>query len=275
MRRYFLIIILAFIPLLSRGAQAPDEPTLQLFGKVIDASSMEVLPYASVTLKGTVISNVTNADGIFSLKIPNTTSPDALVNVSFLGYLTAAVSVETLSSGTPDEPYLIRMKPVSMSLDPAVIHASEALYLFKSAFFKVNDNYPNHRVGMTSFYREIIRRGNGKYLVLNEAVVDIDKASYSSFGADRAAIYKGRGSQNYDRSDSLFVQFQGGINTALSLDLVKNPFISGTLAQAEDYYDFTMGEPVVIDGRTFFVVEFEPKPSESWLFYHGKVYIET
>jgi len=259
------------------GMTAPEDPApvLQLYGKVVDGATFEPLAYASVSLRGTVISNVTNSEGVFSLKIPGGTSPEAIINVSFLGYLTAAVPVGSISSADPEEPYVIRMTPVSMNLDPAVVHASEPYFLFKSAYYKVKDNYPDYRVGMTSFYREIIRRGSGKYLVLNEAVVDIDKASYSTFGADRAAIYKGRGSQNYDASDSLFVQFQGGITTALSLDMVKNPFVSCTLPEAEEYYDFSMGEPVSTDGKTFYVVQFDPKPSEDWLYYRGKVYIES
>ena len=91
---YILLLLLTFSELCfgAQVRQDPD-PVPQLFGKVVDASTHEVLSYASVTLRGTDVSNVSNSEGVFSLKIPRETSSEAIVNVSFLGYLTAAVSV--------------------------------------------------------------------------------------------------------------------------------------------------------------------------------------
>lgn len=58
------------------------------------------------------------------------------------------------------------------------------------AYDKVKDNYPSFTTGMTAFYREIIRRQSGRYLALSEAVIDINKASYTSFQNDRPEYSK-------------------------------------------------------------------------------------
>ena len=128
---------------------------------------------------------------------------------------------------------------------------------------------------MTAFYREMIRKGSAKYLVLNEAVIDIDKASYSGFSADRVGIYKGRGTLNYDSTDTLLIKLQGGINTALAIDMVKNPFAGVGLEEAMTMYNFDLDGTAIYDGRSFYAVRFTPKNREDGILFKGTVYIET
>lgn len=246
-----------------------------LYGHVSDIATSEDLFFASVNLSGTSISNVSNSDGHFSLKIPDSTPQDAEVLVSHLGYKTGAVKVSEFGGSTSVAPLEIRLTPEAIRLDPATVRSIDAAILFRSAFYKIRDNYPTSRTGMTAFYREMIRKGTAKYLVLNEAVIDIDKAAYTGFSPDRVGIYKGRGSTNYDTSDTLFVKLQGGITTALDLDQVRNPFAGVGLDEAMDVYDFSMDGVATYDGHSFYCVDFKPKPGVEDILMKGKVYIEV
>lgn len=246
-----------------------------VYGKITDSSDGHSLAFASVTHVVSGVSNVSNSEGFFSLKLPMEVSPEDEIRVSFLGYVTATLRVEDFSESSPDKPHGIRLPPVSFTLDPAVIRSTEPLSLLMEAYDKVKDNYPSVTTGMTAFYREIIRRQSGRYLALSEAVLDINKASYTSFQSDRARIFKGRASTDYRAADSILIRFRGGVVAALDMDNVKNPFAGVWLREVERHYRFAMGEPVLRDGLFFYVVTFTQIDGSEEILYSGRLYIES
>lgn len=252
-----------------------DSGYITLYGHVSDTGTSESLFFASVNLSGTSISNVSNSDGYFSLKIPAETAGDAGVLVSHLGYQTGVVTVSSFAGSTASEPQEIQLVPTSIRLDPATVRSIDAGVLFRSALYRIKDNYPAGRVGMTAFYREMIRKGTTKYLVLNEAVIDIDKSSYSGFAPDRVGIYKGRGSTNYEVSDTLFVKLQGGITTALDLDQAKHPFAGADPEEVLKVYTFSLDGVVTYDGYSFYKLDFAPADNVEELMFRGSVFIEV
>lgn len=241
-----------------------------VYGKITDSSDGHSLAFASVTHVVSGVSNVSNSEGFFSLKLPMEVSPEDEIRVSFLGYVTATLRVEDFSESSPDKPHGIRLPPVSFTLDPAVIRSTEPLSLLMEAYDKVKDNYPSVTTGMTAFYREIIRRQSGRYLALSEAVLDINKASYTSFQSDRARIFKGRASTDYRAADSILIRFRGGVVAALDMDNVKNPFAGVWLREVERHYRFAMGEPVLRDGLFFYVVTFTQIDGSEEILYSGR-----
>ena len=251
---------------------AGAQEIVSVSGRVIDSETSRPIVAASVNLDGTAISIITNSEGDFTLKMPSNLASGGRIVVSHLGYVISETPVSAFPAD--DKALTIRLIPMSLQLDPAVIRAVDPLVLFRTAYARVKDNYPTQRVGMTTFYREMIRKDNTKYLVLNEAIVDVDKSSYTGFGADRAAIYKGRGSVNVNTADTLFVKFQGGITTALAIDMVKNPFIGLDLYTACEAYKFTLGEIANIDDTPFYTLEFTPLKQEFEFMYSGKLYID-
>lgn len=246
-----------------------------VYGKITDSSDGHSLAFASVTHVVSGVSNVSNSEGFFSLKLPMEVLPEDEIRVSFLGYVTATLSVEDFSGSCPDKPYGIQLPPVSFTLDPAVIRSIDPLDLFNEAYDKVKDNYPSVTTGMTAFYREIIRRQSGRYLALSEAVLDINKASYTSFQSDRARIFKGRASTDYRAADSILIRFRGGVVAALDMDNVKNPFAGVWLREVERHYRFAMGEPVLRDGLFFYVITFTQIDGSEEILYSGRLYIES
>ena len=269
-------LALAFVLMaMSVAVPAQENGIITLYGHVSDMKTAESLFFSSVSLSGTSVTNVSNSDGMFSLKIPASTPEDADITVSHLGYSTRAVHVGSFIGSSPDSPLEIALTQVSIQLDPATVKAIDPVILFRSAFYKVKDNFPSSRTGMTAFYREMIKKGSAKYLVLNEAVIDIDKSAYSGFQADRVGIYKGRGSTNYDTSDTLFVKLQGGINTALQLDMAKEPFLGYSIDEAPQYFHFSRGGGESYDGYSFSVLEFEPDDNAKEILFRGRLFIEV
>jgi len=271
----FRTIILTALLLVSLASRGQDDGFITLYGHVVDKSSSKSLFYSSVNLSGTNISNVSNSDGYFSLKIPDSTSPDAVIFISHLGYQTASVKISDFENKTSAEALEIKLISTPITLDPATVRVIEADELVRSAFFKIKDNYPTSPVGMTAFYREMIRKGATRYLTLNEAVIDINKAPYTGFASDRVGIYKGRGCTNYESSDTLMMKFQGGIITALQLDQVKHPFAGVFLNEILTTYYFQMDGVITYDGHNFFKVGFRPKTSVKEIMFKGFIYIET
>ena len=259
-------------------AQDPQTPVpfRTLYGKVTDSRSGDPIPYASVQLEGGTLSNVSNAEGFFSLKVPEDLPDDTRLSLSHLGYLNAGCTVGAFRNKTADRPLQIMMTPVSIQLDPSIIRDIDPLELLKTSYRHVKDNYPQQHEYLVAFYREMIRKGSAKYLVLNEAVVDIDKAPYGfSFAGDRAAIYKGRGSKNFTSADTLFVQFQGGIAGTLAGDIVKDPFVGVYLEQVPEYYDLSIEGSTTLDDRECLILRFSEMEREEPAIFDGRLYIDS
>lgn len=264
------LLLLSLLPL-----QAQEAAFQQLCGKVVDGATGKVLHYASVGQAGTSVSNVSNADGCFTLKVNAATSPAAIITISHLGYATATLKVADFQGYSTDNPLIIKLFPVSINLSPALIRAYDPEELMLAALYRIKQNYPDRHVGMTAFYREMVKKGTSKYLTMNEAVIDIDKAPYTGFQNDRIGIYKGRGSQNYDASDTLFIKYQGGVTTILEIDQAKNPFANVYMSEMQNYYDFAMDGVEYLDERMFYVVSFNQKPHLDQILMRGRAYIDS
>ena len=270
-----VFLLLAFIFILPPCLAQETTDFVQIAGKVIDGSSGKPLHYASVNLAGTTISNVSNAEGVFSLKVDPKTAPSALVTVSHLGYATVTLKIADFADYDVDNPLKIVLTQVSLSLNPALIQAQNPEELLLAALYRIKQNYPDRHVGMTAFYREMVKKGSSKYLTMNEAILDIDKAPYNTYQVDRVGIYKGRGSQNYDSSDTLFIKYQGGVVSILDIDEAKNPFALVSPYEVPHFYDLKSEPAEFLDNRMFYVVSFNQKKTVEEIYMRGKVYIDS
>lgn len=271
MKRFFTILVFTFLACISSFAQ----DYYIVWGKVYDSADNEPLYLSSVTLTKTNISTVTNADGIFSLKIPIIESRNTTIEVSHLGFATAVVSVDELLNSTQKKPVRINLTRTSFAIDPATIVSYEASTIVNEAFYQVRKNFCRDYEVMTGFYRETIKKNNTKYLSMCEAILDISKAPYESIISDKVGIFKGRGSINYNASDTLFINYQGGVTGTLGLDVVKDPFIGIYMTDVHKFYNFKFDESTTIDDKFFYVISFDQKPNVDIPLYKGKLYIES
>lgn len=242
-------------------------------GRVEDASSGYPLPFASVSLINSSLSNVANSDGDFSLKIPASSLNDSLL-VSFLGYRNVKVPVADFIGKKNRK---IKLYPTTMDIRSITVRTDDAKDMFLSAFSgkSIRHNYSTEQAGMSGFYREIIKKGSNRYLSLSEAVVDIFKQSYTNSLGDNIAIYKGRGNTNRNASDTLFLQLQGGPVTSLQMDIVKNPFIAVDLLAATDFYEFRPGPVMFMDDMNIYTIEFNQAPGVTDILFRGRIYVES
>jgi len=126
---------------------------IQVTGRVLDNNTAKPLHYASISLLNSTVSNVTNADGVFVVKIP-TAKFNALdsVQVSYLGYSTVRICVSDFPQGKVKT---IRMVESFVKLSSIYIHPNDPLSLFNLVFSQSNikknySNEPLRHVGILS-----------------------------------------------------------------------------------------------------------------------------
>lgn len=263
-RYYFIIVPFMFLVQIIHG-----QDFYSVTGRVQDASSGKALNFASIQLISTNISNVTNSEGLFVLKIPANVRADSIM-ISYLGYKSKRVALKEFGK----EPLRIKLEQSDIALTPITIRPQDAPSIVKMALARIPRNYKLAPVQMTAFYREMIKKGN-TYVSINEAVLDINKASYAGYRADQLAIYKARGSYDINRIDTLLVKFQGGPNSAMDLDIVKDPFLGADIMMLEQIYKFNFTDPVTINNRFFYVIEFDELLKQREIYFRGKIYIDA
>jgi len=260
---FFVSVMICISPTL----RAQDFKSIS--GKVLDATTNRTLAFASIQLLSTNISNVSNSEGVFVLKYPSVIKADTLL-ITYLGYKSLRTSLTALA----DNELVFKLYPSVFSLMPITIRPQDASSVVKMALSRVEKNYITKPLQLTAFYREMIKKGNN-YVSINEAVLDINKSSYLGYRADQIGIYKARGNYDSKRIDTLMVKFQGGPNSALDIDILKNPFLGVDVAYIDQIYEFRFGTPTTIDDKFFYVVEFDEKEKNKDIFFRGKIFIES
>jgi hypothetical protein len=238
-------------------------------GKVIDANSKKDLVSATLSVDNSNISTVTNTDGEFSLKIP-TTKINGSVIISFLGYTSQKIQLETLTKTNNK----ILLKPSVMALSEIdIIAPKNAKKLVLETFKKKGENYFEEHTLMTAFYRETIKKRK-KNISLSEAVVNIHKTPYSSVQQDVVELYKARKSTDYSKIDTLTLKLQGGPFNTLFIDMMKYPkyiFTEKTL----QLYNYTFERSLRINDNLIYVINFEKLPHIQDQMYKGQLFIDV
>lgn len=259
----FLALLLGAIPI-----QAQTD-TLRLVysvqGIVTDTDNGRAIEAALVTIPEQSVSTVSNADGKFIIK---SAEPINSVQVSCLGYMSITCPVRQ------GRPLIIKLKPISFTLDVATVISGDPLEIVKAAIGKIPDNYCNRPELLECFYRETIRK-RSRYTYISEAVARMYKTGYGKDVAnDRTALEKSRVLLSQKRSDTLSVKVQGGPSQAAVLDIVKNRDLLFNQESLTKYI-FEMAPPVYIDGRLQFVIHFRPGDTFSDdALYYGTMYID-
>ncbi len=236
---------------------------------VVKTSQKKVLESASVRIKGTNISTVTNEDGEFILKLNNNITSGTLI-VSHIGYASSLYNFnENKSNGLT-----IILMPKKNMLDEVIVSADVSLNIVKQAIHAIPDNYESKESMLTGFYRETVSK-RSHFINISEAVIGLYKTSYADrkIDKDRVNIIMGRKLLSEKSSDTLSVKLLGGPNLSTYVDYVKNPY---ELLNEEtlDNYHFKMDKSVYMDNRLQYVISFEPKANLEYALYYGKLYID-
>lgn len=241
-------------------------------GVVRDKESRKKLENVAVSLVGTPIGTVTNAEGVFSLKIPHMDTIPQL-ELSHIGYMNARFSASA-PEGSNNMHATILMIPIALQLNEVVAYGNSARRIVEEALERIPKNYPSGESMTSAFYRETVQKGH-RYISISEAMLDVYKTSYRQRTSDRdkVQIDKARRLLSQKQSDTLGVKVVGGPNLPLFMDVVKNAY---ALFDEEtlDYYSFAQEPSVFIDDRLQYVISFRPRVKLDYALYVGRVFID-
>ena len=273
-----------------------DNNGITITGTVRDRETRRRMENVTVTLVGTSIGTVTNADGVFSLKISGALTSRNL-EFSHIGYQNTSMLIPATSEITAfssdsnpnstsstkqtdtqifsaNHTVTIWMTPTARQLDEALIFGADARQLVEEALRNIPENYPHTNNQLQSFYRETVQKGQ-RYISVSEAMMDVYKTPYlrRDPDRDRVRLTKARRLMSQKASDTLAVKVEGGPTQSLYLDIVKNPDILFNL-QTLDYYSFILEPYEMMDGRIQYVIRFEPRAIVDYALCEGRIYID-
>lgn len=263
---YFSLTTIFLTVFITASAQEADT-SFSVGGVVKDQKSKKKLEYVNVSVEGTNIATVTNADGEFTLKVPERYHSKKIL-FSHLGYKNLSYSIT--KNNVIDETFFLT--PDNQTLSEVVVRSGDPLTIVTEAIHKVDHNYSDKNQLLTGFYRETVQKGR-RYIDISEAILDIYKTPYSeSANNEQVRIFKGRRLLSPKASDTLSVKLQGGPNLAIYGDVMKNS--DGLLAQESlAYYNFKMEGSILIDNNLHYIISFTPKMILPFPLYSGELYI--
>ncbi len=241
---------------------------LEVSGMITDLKTGKPLPYATIAVMDSYFGTISNTDGTFLLRIPDTLDQPLLVT-SYIGYKNQYTPV----SFNNREAVKISMNKSLISLQEVIIRYQDPASLLSESIKRINKNYMNEAAGMQAYYREKVKKDD-KCMLFSEAVVEIAKAPYSSsLAIERTRLLKGRKITNIDFQDTVILKIQSGLNSMLQLDIVKNP----PLFLSEDFsslYNLRFSDVVSFKDRLVYVISFEQKENVVETLFRGDIYID-
>lgn len=242
---------------------------IEISGSVMERLTKEPVPYCSVSLEGTTLGTITNNNGKFVLRVPDSLFSRRL-HVSHIGYESHLIPVAFIE-GTPIDVYL---NPRIVPLQEVIFRLVNPAKIVKEVLEARNRNYLDKPSYLTTFYREGVERKK-EILRLTEAVFKIYKQSYSSsFSSDQVKLLKMRKITSDAVKDSLILRMKAGVEGSLMLDLMRN--IPDFLEINErNIYDYTKIDMTEIDSRMAHVISFEQRKGITEPCFRGKLYIDA
>lgn len=262
---HLLMLLLFSFQLFGNNLLPAESYTLR--GRVLAADNREPLSNASVTVGTLNISTVTNQDGYFTLRVPESARNSRLI-IRYLGYENLEIPVVTLIDKPNNH---IVLQPSFIELGTLEVVSGNGRELIREALNRIPQNYAVDPTMMVAFYRESIKK-NSNYISLVETVLDVYKSSYRSYETDQAKIYIGRKATDISPRDTVLLKFQGGISTALMLDVAKNPEI--VFGERGDEYNFTIERMVSINNKPHYEISFLPLPGITDILFRGKLFLD-
>jgi hypothetical protein len=217
-------------------------------GRVIDESTRKPLSFATIGIMGRPRGMITNADGVFSLHLPEEYENN-YISVSHLGYKPKEIPVKLFIGNSVD----ILLETDYISIQEVMIRYYDPRALVRSALERTAENYSSEPVYHINFYREGVMR-NDRFINYSEAVFQVYKPSYDKkLEPDQVKLLQSRTISNTDRSDTLILKIRAGVRSSLSLDFIKNipEFLDPEFI---DDYDFTNADIISVDGKRAYAV---------------------
>jgi hypothetical protein len=139
-------LILSFLFLLATNKLFSQQASYVVKGKVIDKNSKSPLPGASVFAQNTTIGVATNADGNFSIRVPD--GGYSLI-VTYTGYETESMRITNASS--QNDSLVFELAPKEKSLEEVSVVISTEV---KDGWQKYGDFFRQNFIGQSAFAKQ-------------------------------------------------------------------------------------------------------------------------
>ena len=274
--RYIIGLFFFFLVIIKSEAQInpinnTDSSSFKYFkGTILDSKTNNELTFATITVSGSNISTISNSEGKFLIKIP-IFRQDASLIISFLGYKDRVISIKDLKQ----EKNLLYLEPVNVLLKEVVVNVMDANKIFSNVLHNRSKNYGDSAIQIIGFYRESIKKRR-TYVSVLESIVDIQKMPFTSVVQDQVDILKGRKNADYAKLDTVNFKLEGGLFSALYIDLIKDP--SNIFSEnVFEMYNFSFEDITQINDRQVFIISFKQKSSieDPDPLYSGKLFIDA
>ena len=262
MHKWLVIIALLMAGTLAYAQKDSLRMAYTAQGTVVDAATGRPLESVHVSIPGRHQATVTNADGFFIIK---SDKPIGTITCSYLGFKSKSVK--------GGNSLWIQLQRESILLQEASIVSGDAKFIVQQAVERIWDTYCTQPQLLECFYRETLRKRN-RYTYVAEAVARMYKSPYNGYVSyDAAALEKSRVLVSQRRTDTLSVKTQGGPNTAIYMDLVKNKAILFDKEEM-DLYTYEMLQPAYMGDRLQFVIKMTPVATVDYALYNCILYID-
>lgn len=266
--------LLLYLPYVKSNPEAVNEPVIQLDsmlvirGKLLDRITGEPIIYGTVNVEGSSMAALSNRNGEFMLKIPDTLS-NSLIRISHMGYLNRLIDASLIAGHNID----IFLDQKVIPLQEIVVRIIDPKAALREMLRRREENNQIKPVYMTTFFREGVENKNG--FNLTEAVLKMFKTGIQgSLSSEQVKILKMRRLTTPGYNDTLVTRLKSSINSCQMLDLVKNlpDFLD---LQYNQYYEFTHTDITVLDNRRVWVFSFVQKEDVTDPLFTGKIYVDA
>ena len=266
--------LLLYLPYVKSSTEPVAEPVIQfdsmlvIRGKLLDRITGEPVIYGTVNVEGSSMAALSNRNGEFMLKIPDSLST-ALIRISHMGYLNRLIDASLIAGRNID----IFLDQKVIPLQEIVVRIIDPKAALREMLRRREENNQLSPVHMTTFFREGVDNKSG--FNLTEAVLRIYKTGIqASLSSEQVKILKMRRLTSPGYNDTLVTKLKSSINSCQMLDLVKNlpDFLD---LQYNHYYDFTHTDITVLDNRRVWVFSFVQKEEVTDPLFTGKLYVDA
>jgi CubicO group peptidase (beta-lactamase class C family) len=197
-----ILLTVSFYFISSCFSQEP--PTSFLKGIIVNASTGESIPYATIQVSENGINTMSNENGLFIFKIPVIYNKEKIL-ITHVGFKPQAIIFNMADSGAR----VIKLQEAVIGLQEVVVKKMDPLELIKNAIAKIPENYPVTPYRVSGFYR-MTGLKEKRVIDLSEAVFDIYYENYSGKNSQFKLIKS--------RVDKDLTAFNGSDNINMGLD---------------------------------------------------------
>lgn len=241
-----------------------EEELVILSGILKDKKSRQAIPYASVSIRGSMLGTISNTNGLFQLKFPSEFQ-DSTIQVSCMGYYTHNISAADFKKDT-----VIYMSLANISLQEVVVRSVATNYIVAQSKTTLEKNYRKSPYSYQAFYRELAMKRD-RYVSYNEALFE-GYSPQGSISRDNLILRKGRQFIQNEYRDTIQLKLKGGTEAALQLDIAnfKPDFLE---YKSEDHYHYRLNDLLMWHDEMVYIINFTPKQYNKDAIFMGELYI--